>query len=185
MRIEQIQQKVYAKIPDKVESEILKAINQYMTNVITTGNALDREALIREVILRIYPVVNKLATDISKLEVQKAIENLLDTLNSSGSITGDFNKKIISFYKVIQENDSKSSVLLNSETLIDLRYIQMNVKVNGQIQNLNRNYIYIFDNNIPTKILGINFEEEVFSDGDDIVIEVLIGSKDQFSEINL
>ena len=190
MRVEKIK-KGYAKIPDKLETEIVKQVKQYVNTVKNSGNNYipDREALVQEIILRMYPATAKLAGDISRREIIVAINNLLEALDLSGIIVGT-DIEFLTVNRKITASDSKDIIMIPSDIYMNIKTGEMFVKINGMEQRLNTHYSYIVDLEAnPERLAGLDFGDpgvgdEIFEVGDQVEIQWRRAGKDRFARIN-
>lgn len=184
MRIEKVNNKAFAKVPDRSEVELVSLVNKFFSstsynNGSSSGSTstIDKEALIVEIINRLYPIMVSTAEDISKAEADAAIIDHISTLHVGGG-TPSPERTHIWYDKLLSiEDEDMTELLLPQEKFMDLRYGDIYVRVNGADQSTPIHFGYIVnEDNIVT---GINFGTDTFYVDDYITVEYIPSTMDR------
>jgi len=159
----------YAKVPNKIESELMNVINKYFTSnnylkdrIILTD--ADKEVLTQDIMNRLYPVIVNISQNSVAQTIEETVNNLLGPINN-------VNGKYIIYKCLIEDIDNKR-ILLISPDLNMLTYgNDIILNINGMEQVEGEHYALLKDSVEPNLIIGIDFYDDLLEEGDIILVK--------------
>ena len=159
----------YAKLPNKIESELMNVINRYFTSnnyltdrVILTDD--EKELLIQEIIQRLYPVLVTISQNSVTDIVEETINNLLGPINNVGS-------KYIYFKSLIEDDSDKRIIFIPLSSNMVSHGNDIVLNVNGMEQIETEHYGLIYDGLYPDRVIGVDFYDDLLEAGDSVIVK--------------